>query len=84
MTFYAIILFSIFADLLWFLNWQSIYGLASTGAETAPTADTFGEQAFHKLVLVNSLVLIFLKVISDLRRPSSRCWPSSSTPRLES
>lgn len=54
-----------FTDLLWFVNWQTIYGISPSDNGYSETADTSAERGYHSFVLINSLVLIFLKVDFD-------------------
>jgi hypothetical protein len=65
LTFFVLLAFSVAVDLLWFANWQSIYGLAASDSSPGDTADTEAESHYHKFVLVNSLILVLLKVAAS-------------------
>lgn len=61
---YSIIGFSILTDLLWILNWESIYGLAQKVVESEHSFRLLSERIYHNAVLISSLLIVVLKVIS--------------------
>lgn len=63
---YSIMGLSILVDILWFINWESIYKIAASVVESESKVEILSEKIFHNLVLVNSLIVIVLKVEFDL------------------